>query len=289
MRDALYRICEAGHNRQLNSRDAVQLLERSQDLTLGVLAIEQLTGAVAARQAIVHGNANAEASNNVTATQAQLDTAQATEASKKKAADDAQKKLDGDKTKLDAAKAVNPPTDASKKDVTDLTKQVETDTTDLKAAQDNYTKAQEATEAVKKNLNSAIQSAKATATGGGEFSDAITPASNTINKDTAVAVSGAVTNIVTAILNKGHLTDACISFLSLNPDPGAQIAKINATTMNETEKKAAIDDVKNTFELCKKIIAVDLEIVAKAAENGKPGQAAPADTGFAPDALKSLY
>src|SRR5437879_539384 len=37
MRDALYRICEASHNGSLADGDVVQLLERSQDLTLGVL------------------------------------------------------------------------------------------------------------------------------------------------------------------------------------------------------------------------------------------------------------
>lgn len=43
MRDALYRICEAYHNGQLEEASVLHLLARSQDLTAVVLAIEQLT------------------------------------------------------------------------------------------------------------------------------------------------------------------------------------------------------------------------------------------------------
>lgn len=95
MRDALYRICEAEHNKAISHGDTVLLLERSQDLTLGVLAIEQLTGAVVARQAILTTGANADASANVNNTQAALDAARKDEAAKKDAltkATDAQTK-----------------------------------------------------------------------------------------------------------------------------------------------------------------------------------------------------
>ncbi len=85
MRDALYRICEASHNGSLVHGDVVQLLERSQDLTLGVLAIEQLTGAVVARQAILTSAANASAAANISNTQASLNNAMANEELKKAA------------------------------------------------------------------------------------------------------------------------------------------------------------------------------------------------------------
>ena len=260
MRDALYRICEAAHNRQLNSRDVVQLLERSQDLSLGVLAIEQLTGAVAARQPLLASNANSGAAANVTNTQAQLDNAQTTEAQKKKAADDAQKQLDADNDKLKADQAINPPTDASKKEIDDLTKnKIPADQSALSSARDDYQKAQAATKAIQQNLNAAITSANATAAGGGGFSEGPTSGDSTINKDTAVAVSAAVTTIVTTIVKKGHLTDACISFLSTNPDPGAAVAAIMADkTMTDATKAAAANDLKSTFQLCQEIIKADL-------------------------------
>jgi chemotaxis protein histidine kinase CheA len=53
MRDHLYRICEAYYNGKINHGDVISLMQRSQDLTLGILAIEQLTGAVVARQVVL--------------------------------------------------------------------------------------------------------------------------------------------------------------------------------------------------------------------------------------------
>ncbi len=59
MRDALYRLCEATANGTVTPLSATQLLARSQDLTAVVVATEQLTGAVAANQAILTGTSNA--------------------------------------------------------------------------------------------------------------------------------------------------------------------------------------------------------------------------------------
>lgn len=75
MRDSLYRNCEAELNGALNNPAAVQLLQRSQDLSLGVLAIEQLTGAVVASQPVLNMGATAEASANINNMQKTLDQA----------------------------------------------------------------------------------------------------------------------------------------------------------------------------------------------------------------------
>ncbi|SCX51942.1 hypothetical protein [Nitrosospira sp. Nsp1] len=72
MRDHLFRICEAAYSGLLTEFDVAQLIRRSQDLTLGVLAIEQLSGAVKAQQVTMNPNANADASANLAATQANL-------------------------------------------------------------------------------------------------------------------------------------------------------------------------------------------------------------------------
>ena len=53
MRDALYRMCEASNNGHLQKWEVASFLRRSQDLTAVVLAIEQLTGAVAASQIVL--------------------------------------------------------------------------------------------------------------------------------------------------------------------------------------------------------------------------------------------
>ena len=120
MRDALYRICEAEHNKAIGHGDTVLLLERSQDLTLGVLAIEQLTGAVVARQAILTTGANADVSTNVNNTQAALDAARRDETAKNDAltkAKDAQTKqqavVDADTKAAAASKAKAAPTQAT--------------------------------------------------------------------------------------------------------------------------------------------------------------------------------
>jgi hypothetical protein len=85
MRDALYRICELYYNKALSQGDVIQLLERSQDLSLGVLAIEQLTGAVVARQAMLTTGSNGATSANVNNTQAALDQARKYEGTKQAA------------------------------------------------------------------------------------------------------------------------------------------------------------------------------------------------------------
>ena len=69
MRDALYRLCEAGNNDLITKSDVAMLLRRSQDLTAVVVAVEQLTGAVVAQQAIVNASARASAFASLVADQ----------------------------------------------------------------------------------------------------------------------------------------------------------------------------------------------------------------------------
>lgn len=57
LRDTQYRICEAYFNGHLGWAEVVALLARSLDLTAAVVAIEQLTGAVIAKQAALEGAA----------------------------------------------------------------------------------------------------------------------------------------------------------------------------------------------------------------------------------------
>jgi len=246
MRDALYRICEAAHNGKLTDRDVVQLLQRSQDVTLGVLAIEQLTGAVVAKQIVLGGSANATSSANVANTKSQLDEAKRIETQKKTAVDNAQKQLDDDTSKLTADQAVTPKTDAVTKETDDLTaNKIPKDKTSLKAAQDEYQTAQSATLAIENNFNAALTAAAATATGSGQFSDGGGALKN-IDKDTADKLATAVTTIVATIVNKGHLTDTCINFL--------------ATYSLATPTVAG----GQTLELCKTIVNADLNQDPKA-------------------------
>ena len=62
MRDALYRMCEANANQAISGVSVEMILRRSQDLTAVIMAIEQLTGAVTANQAILSGSSGSSAS-----------------------------------------------------------------------------------------------------------------------------------------------------------------------------------------------------------------------------------
>lgn len=101
MRDALYRICELYFNGALPEEDVIQLLKRSQDLSLGVMAIEQLTGAVVAQQVVLNTSSSATAAAAINDTQKELDKAKANEDAKKKAADTAQSDLETQKKLVD--------------------------------------------------------------------------------------------------------------------------------------------------------------------------------------------
>jgi hypothetical protein len=145
MRDALYRICEAEHNKAIGHGDTVLLLERSQDLTLGVLAIEQLTGAVVARQALLTTGANADVSTNVNNTQAALDAAREDETAKNDAltkAKDAQTKqqevVDADTKTATASKAKAASTQAT---IDKLTAQLPKDQAQVTASDTEVSKA----------------------------------------------------------------------------------------------------------------------------------------------------
>jgi hypothetical protein len=75
MRDALYRMCEANANQAISGVSVEMILRRSQDLTAVIMAIEQLTGAVTANQAILSGSSGSSASASLMANQQLLDAA----------------------------------------------------------------------------------------------------------------------------------------------------------------------------------------------------------------------
>ena len=70
MRDAFYRNCESYFNGAIDSKEFFRIHEQFQDVMIGVLAIEQLTGAVAAPAVVVHANALAEAQTGTVSAEA---------------------------------------------------------------------------------------------------------------------------------------------------------------------------------------------------------------------------
>ncbi|MDN2697348.1 hypothetical protein O0882_13580 [Janthinobacterium sp. SUN073] len=215
MRQHLFNICEYAQNDWLNDADVMLLMERSQDLTLGILAIEQLTGAVVARQALLEDNTDATAaarqrllaSQDALATQARLDLA-----IKKEQA-----------LQANAAAQIKPATLAAgdKEAVILKTAQESTSSdsaTDRKTgkaqASADAALAQARTERAELEAQLADQLAQSQSGASGR-SGMTTPlhASN-VNDKTAAHLARASTEIVNMILNKGHLTDMCITFIN---------------------------------------------------------------------------
>jgi len=229
MRDHLFRICEAYYNGKVDKDQTVQLIQRSQDLTLAILAIEQLTGAVVARQVVLGGSTSAEITANVSNTQAALDRAVALEELKREAFEKAKAEV-GTRAKAleetDASmKAAKDKKDANGKPAPDneelkkLTPQREQQATDLAdaktalaLAESSYANAKKSKEVIEANFNRAIADAKTNATAGGELGGNV--GRTNISSETASVIASATTDIVDRVVNKTYLTNFCILFMA---------------------------------------------------------------------------
>jgi hypothetical protein len=162
MRDALFRICEAARNQKLTDIQVMQMLERSQDLSLGVLAIEQLTGAVVARQPMLLANARSSGNAKVASVKDALDRARSEAATaqdefaKATAARDAQK---------DAVSAAQADEAVARRAAAELIKTVKSLNTDIKVKQEALDKANDtlAAERVKQAQKPGAEADKAVA------------------------------------------------------------------------------------------------------------------------------
>ncbi|MCG7964150.1 MAG: hypothetical protein N0E54_15730 [Candidatus Thiodiazotropha taylori] len=96
MRDALYRVCEAYYSKALNSAQVMALHQRYQDILIGTLAIEQITGAVQAATGYITASGKASASGQQKQLQAELDEAKKNHEEKQ----ETQKTLAAEKEKL---------------------------------------------------------------------------------------------------------------------------------------------------------------------------------------------
>lgn len=237
MRDTLYRICEYSHNANVENIDVVQLLQRSQDLTLGALAIEQLTGAVVARQALLSGSAASDSAASINNTQAQVDVAQKNvsnkqdQLSKALTAEQAQQSAVGAaKQALEAANAKVPKDEKEIKAASDIlaaeeiTLQVRI--ADVANSKTNLERASAALAAIENMLAAAIAASKATATGSGSFTSNVD--NKNIDQFTVEHIAKATTEIVQLVLTKGHATDTCLAFLTRSYAGSPEYADVKA-------------------------------------------------------------
>jgi hypothetical protein len=238
MRDQLYRMCEAYENGSIGQVQVSTLLGRSQDLTAVVLAIEQLTGAVAANQVILSGAAGSGASASLLSDQKLLDEARKNENEKKTSLDDAisaRDKLQADVTakEKDVKIAQEAFDNAKPEDKTALEKELNTKKTDLDKTKSDlvnaksqvdlkqtlYEDAKKLRETIEAKQDSAVTSANANATGAGQFSSSIVQR-NALSKEATESIAEAVQGMVKAVLMKNYNVESCMGFLTTPPPKG---------------------------------------------------------------------
>jgi len=238
MRDALYRMCEAYNNGVLGDVMVATLLGRSQDLTAVILAVEQLTGAVAADQVILTGSANANASASLISSQQLLDAATKNLEKKETAVEDAQTERDSAQTALTQAKSdeqkekseydVLHANDADDKNQATIDARTEWENArqETASAQREFDRASEKLEDRKKQLadakevhdaiesakDAALTSAAAGTAGSGQFAPIV--ARKQLSDAASKEIANAVQTMVTEVLHKSYAVESCMALLT---------------------------------------------------------------------------
>ncbi|UQV44434.1 hypothetical protein KIV45_21805 [Janthinobacterium lividum] len=242
MRQQLFNICEYAQNKWLNDADVMLLMERSQDLTLGILAIEQLTGAVVARQPVLSDHADVaavakqrlQASQDALATQAKLDLAI--------------KKEQAMQTNADAqAMSATPPTAGMATSASQEVHMLKTTHDGASSAGASMALAQARAE--RAELEEQLADHLAQSQGGANAGNGM-PAplyASTINASTAAHLAKASTDIVSMILKKGHLTDMCITFIN-HPKKSVEMWEHYKEVMNQCKAVLKADLLPGTTQ-----------------------------------------
>ena len=238
MRDALYRMCEAYANGAIGDAQVVTLLNRSQDLTAVILAVEQLTGAVAANQVALTGSTTASSyatalNNSKLYAEASAHEAQALkrleEAKQEQAVAEANLERAEEKLRLAEAtqKALSEedpaPSDERRARADAVVehwshmqesamKEVQYAGSRVEISQRAYDNAQSVAAEIAKTPDSSSASSAAGTSGGAEFS---TPVARVIlDKQATIAVAEAVRDMVKAVLDKDYVIDGCMSVVT---------------------------------------------------------------------------
>lgn len=225
LRDAMYRLCEGYASGALDEIGFNRLQRRYQNIMLGLLAIEQITGAVVANQATIGGTASAKLGGSLAqlsvavqeartrsltaaaskdATKKVLEVAQQDEATKKTAYEKEVETAKGDQTVkavVDAKKAYDgavTTTAKAKKDADEaaLTAQKESD--ELASL-----------EAVRKELDRAAVLASTSAA----FSTPATRTPSTTDLASVQALTTAVSGIVNSLVARDYTRETCLDTL----------------------------------------------------------------------------
>ncbi len=239
MRDALYRVCEATANGVLGQVGATTMLARSQDLTAVVLAVEQLTGAVAAQQVALTSEAKANSAATLVENDKALEIAKENEKRKLEDLNSAIEKRDASEDKIGVsetdglrgavrvaeANATNLPNgmDQAIADTKSTNaqaalkmeeKKLEDLNDDVELKTDLHEAAEQTLAAVTVLKDAAVSNAFASARGEAQFG--ATPA-QAKNLDAAATkeIAEAVTEMVNHVLDKNYTLDSCTAMITL--------------------------------------------------------------------------
>ena len=246
MRDSLYRVCEAYYGKALNSAQLMQLHQRYQDTMLGILAVEQLTGATVARQAVLGGSANADAAGQLSQLATLLDQARARETEASEALqraeqnrDDVSSQLETKRQELASARNTTPPTDTSalEAEVRQLESESAMAEERAKSAQERNNDAREAREAIEKNHGAALSTANAAASSSGAFSTNARVVN--LNSQSTQYIANAVEGIVRTVVEKDRVFESCLKIVG-DKDKGRQVIDVCRTILLGTKDEKPI-------------------------------------------------
>lgn len=237
MRDALFRMCEAFANGAVGPGQIATLLGRSQDLTAVILAVEQLTGAVAANQVALTGTTTADASATALATSELLDKALANEERKRKSLEQATEDQVAAKAERDAADRALKEARAHRDGLTDPTeaqrREAEADVAFRQSEFDRaqravvaadervrlrqiaYDNAQKTTQAIQEQQDASVASASAATSGSARFSTPVPRVE--LDKAATEAIAKSVQAMVQTVLAKEYTEDSCMAMITYLP------------------------------------------------------------------------
>lgn len=284
MRDAMYRLCEGHMSGALTDGSFETLHRRLQSSMVAILAIEQLTGAVKAKQIVLGGSASTGGSADAI----QKLTQQTAEA--KDAVDAAGKGLASAKTeqaaaneKLASAKKAlaDAADDAAKKAAQAKVDEAQTEA-DAKAkavatAQEKLTNAEEAHKTIDEGRRAALNGAT-TASSDGAFESV---SGGNLDSAAATAVAEAIQQIVTSTLDQQYSNEFCTT-LMVGRAYDDEVVKLTGPGKDGAAPRPELDAVKTCSDLLKRTverIGAETEILRStaAAYNAQLGRMNAAD------------
>jgi len=287
LRDAMYRLCEGYAGGALDDVGFLRLQRRYQAVMLGLLAIEQLTGATVASQATMGGNGAAKVGNSFGQVSALV-----TDLRQKQIVAQATVKQKGD-----AVEAKKKAVTAAEADLKKATEEAEGEETkelenaraahtarggELAAAEGELAKAKQAEAVASADLESLEQlrkemdRASAVTAASAQLGGVSHAASGAGDGQAAERVAQAVENIVNTIVNHDYSREACMDWM-LSRTMRDSYAKnlADAPSLIQIQVQMCYEERKMAQELALAKLQMDAEVAVASARKAGAERAAP--------------